>query len=116
MLGATSDVLGRAMLPRVDSGHRVMKRRTFLALVPGGLLAAPYAVEAQQAAKTPRIGYIGTITPATPEGLKTWEALLQGLREQGYAADRTLAIERRYLEGKNELASTFVAELLQMNG
>jgi hypothetical protein len=55
------------------------------------------------------------ITPATPEGRKTWEALLQGLREQGYAAERTLAIERRYLEGKNELASTFVAELLQMN-
>src|SRR5688572_24621019 len=43
MLGATSDLLGRAILPRVDSGHRVMERRTFLAMVPGSLLAAPLA-------------------------------------------------------------------------
>ena len=35
-----------------------MERRTFLAMVPGGLLAAPLAAEAQPAAKIARIGYL----------------------------------------------------------
>ena len=46
--------------------------------------------------------------------MRIWEAFLQGLREQGYVADRNLAIERRYLEGKHERASTFVTDFLQM--
>jgi hypothetical protein len=33
---------------RVDSGHRVMERRTFLGMIAGGLLAAPLAAEARQ--------------------------------------------------------------------
>jgi hypothetical protein len=39
---------------RADFGHRVMERRTFLGVVAGGLLAAPLAVEAQEAAKIAR--------------------------------------------------------------
>ena len=35
-----------------------MKRRTFLALVPGGLLAAPPAAEGQQAGKVRRVGIL----------------------------------------------------------
>jgi hypothetical protein len=31
------------MMLRVDSGHRVMERRTFLGVIAGGLLAAPLA-------------------------------------------------------------------------
>ena len=92
----------------------VMKRRTFLAIVPGSLLLVPHTVQAQPAARSARIGYIGTRAPSTPEGLQNWEGFLQGLREHGYVAERTLAIERRYLEGRSELASTFVAELVQM--
>ena len=45
---------------------------------------------------------------------RIWEAFLQGLREQGYVTDRNLGIERRYLEGKNERASTFLTDFLQM--
>jgi hypothetical protein len=37
----------------------VIDRRTFLALVPGSLLAAPLASEAQQAPKIPRIEHPG---------------------------------------------------------
>jgi putative tryptophan/tyrosine transport system substrate-binding protein len=46
--------------------------------------------------------------------VRNWEAFLQGLREQGYVPERNLGIERRYLEGKNERASIFVTDFLQM--
>src|SRR4029453_12973626 len=41
--------------PGEAEGGPVMERRTFLAMVPGSLLAAPLAAEAQKA-KVPRIG------------------------------------------------------------
>ena len=41
-----------------------MERRTFMAMLTGGLVAAPFAAEAQQAAKTARIGWL-TINPAS---------------------------------------------------
>ena len=50
MLGATSDPFWRTLTMRVDFGQRVMERRTFLGVVTGGLLAAPLAAGAQQAA------------------------------------------------------------------
>jgi putative tryptophan/tyrosine transport system substrate-binding protein len=90
----------------------MMDRRAFLGTF--GLLAAPRAAGAQRAAKIPHIGYLGVQFPTTPEGLRTWDAFLQGLREQGYVPDRSLAIERRYLEGRNDRASSFVTEFLQM--
>ena len=52
----------------------MMDRRVFLATVAGGLLAAPLAVEAQQAGKIFTIGSLGTGIP---------ELLRQSLREVG---------------------------------
>ena len=43
-----------------------MDRRAFLAVPPVGLLAAPLAAEAQQAAKVARIGWLGDSRPLTP--------------------------------------------------
>jgi hypothetical protein len=40
-----------------------MKRRTFMAMLTGGI-AAPFAAEAQQAAKIPRIGFLGDSSAA----------------------------------------------------
>ena len=42
-----------------------MNRRTFI-VVAAGLLAAPLVGEAQQAAKTARIGWLGDNPPLTP--------------------------------------------------
>ena len=43
-----------------------MDRRTFIGAVASGLLAAPLAAEAQQAAKVARIGYLSPTWPLTP--------------------------------------------------
>jgi putative tryptophan/tyrosine transport system substrate-binding protein len=92
----------------------LLDRRTFLAGTGAVLLTAPLVAVAQQGAKVPQIGYIGLVPPTNPNSVRIWEAFLQGLREQGYVTGRNLGIERRYLEGKNERASIFVTDFLEM--
>ena len=43
-----------------------MDRREFIGSLAGGLLAAPLAAEAQQAAKVARIGYLAGNLAASP--------------------------------------------------
>ena len=76
-----------------------MERRTFMTVVAGGLLAAPFAASAQQAAKIARIGYLAANLAASPY---LREAFLQGLRDLGYVEGRNLVIEYRSAEGKLE--------------
>ena len=59
----------------------MMERRRFVEVIAGGLLAAPLAANAQQAAKVARIGYLATDLAAN---LHLREALLQALRDLGY--------------------------------
>src|SRR4029453_17898027 len=108
MLGATSDPLGKAMVLRADSVHRVIDRRTFIGTLGGGLLAAPLAAEAQGMGKVPRIGVLSS-APST-----TWDGFRQGLRELGYTEDRTILIEWRWTEGKAERARELAAELVRL--
>ena len=96
---------------RVDPGHRVIERRTFLGVIAGGLLAAPLAAEAQQAAKIARIGYL-VPEPATTPHLR--EAFLQGLRDLGYVEGRNVVIEYREAEGKLERLPALAAELVAL--
>src|SRR5262252_3997420 len=65
-----------------------------------GLLALPFAAEAQQPAKLPRIGYLVGASPA--EGARDIEAFRQGLRELGYVEGQNLVIEWRSAEGRLE--------------
>ncbi len=76
-----------------------MERRTFMALVSGGLLVAPLTADAQQAAKIARIGYLVPNLAASPP---THEAFRQGLRDLGYVEGRNVVIETRDAEGKLE--------------
>jgi hypothetical protein len=63
-----------------------MERRTFISSITLGVLAAPLAVEAQQAAKIARIGWLGINLAASPHLL---EAFRQGLRDLGYIEGRS---------------------------
>src|SRR5262249_59592744 len=76
----------------------------------GGLLAAPLAVEAQQAGKMWRIGLLG----ATPPSSAVWEAFIAGLRERGNVEGQNIVLERRYSEGREDRSPGFAAELVQM--
>jgi putative ABC transport system substrate-binding protein len=88
-----------------------MERRTFMAILTGGLVAAPLAAEAQQAAKVARIGFLA-LNPAPNPHLQ--EAFRQGLRDLGYVEGRNVVIEYRSAEGKPERFPTLAAELVAL--
>jgi putative ABC transport system substrate-binding protein len=88
-----------------------MDRRTFLGTLAGGLLAAPLAAEAQQAAKVPRIGYLAINLATSPH---LHEAFRQGLRDLGYVEGRNVETEYRDAEGKYERLPALAAELVSL--
>ena len=72
-----------------------MERRTFLAMVPGSLLAAPRVVEAQPAGKVWRIGVLSSGSSSATREARI-DAFKRGLRELGYVEGRNIVIESRW--------------------
>jgi len=66
----------------------VKERRAFIAAVTGGLLAAPRAMDAQQADKVWRVG-LAVANPAIRD------TLVAGLQELGHQEGRNIAIDWR---------------------
>jgi putative ABC transport system substrate-binding protein len=87
----------------------VIDRRMFLAGTGAVLVAAPLAVEGQQAA---RIGYLAMNLDANP---RYRDAFRQGLRDLRYVEGRNLVIEYRDAEGKPERLAAGAAELVALN-
>ncbi len=89
----------------------MIERRAFISSVILGLLAAPLAVEAQQA-KVPRIGVLVFTPPGNPE---SFQALFRaGLRELGYVEGQNILVEYRWVEGKVERLTDLAAELVRL--
>src|SRR5271169_3571394 len=87
-----------------------VQRRDFL-IATGALLVAPFAAEAQQAAKVARIGYLTGNLAARRHLL---EVFRQGLRDLGYVETRNVVIEYRDAEGKLERLPALAAELVAL--
>jgi putative ABC transport system substrate-binding protein len=88
-----------------------MKRRQFIA----GLAAAvglPFAARAQQPGKFPTIGFLGTTTPSAWGGYVP--AFVQRLNELGWVDGKTVAIEYRWAEGRNERFDEIAAEFARL--
>jgi putative ABC transport system substrate-binding protein len=84
-------------------------RRQFIALL-GGAAAWPVAARAQQS--LPMIGFLGTSTPSA------WRqyviAFAQRLHERGWIEGRTVTIEYRWAEGRNERYAEIAAEFVRL--
>jgi putative ABC transport system substrate-binding protein len=88
-----------------------MGRRAFIKLIAGLVVACPLATSAQQSAKLPIIGFLGSGTHET-NGL--WRAaFIQRLRELGWVAGQNLTIEYRWADGSIDRAAEFAAEFVQ---
>jgi putative ABC transport system substrate-binding protein len=90
----------------------VTDRRTFLAVVAGGLLAAPLGAEAQPAGRVYRIVYLGNSSVVLEADLV--EAFRQGLRNLNYVEGRNIVIEYLWAEGRNDLFPALVAEAVRL--
>jgi len=88
-----------------------VERRTFLAIVAGGLLAGPLAAEVRPAEKIWRIGYLAP-EPTSPFG--GIDAFRQWLQELGYVEDRTITIESRFMRGQEDRAEALATELVRL--
>ena len=83
-------------------------------LVLLALLVAPLAGEAQQAANSPRVGFLSPSSLSDLRTLRYFQAFRQGLRELGYVEGQNIAIESRWAEGKYNLLPGLAAELVRL--
>jgi len=89
----------------------MMKRREFITLL-GGAVAWPIAARAQQPAKLPTIGFLGQ---STRSASSEWvAAFTQRLRELGWIENRTVAIDYRWGEGREERFAEVAAEFVRL--
>ena len=89
-----------------------MKRREFITLLGGAVVAWPVAARAQQqTAKVPTIGFLGTTSAS---GWGPWTAaFVQRLRELGWIEGHTVMIEYRWAEGRIEHYTEIAAEFVR---
>jgi ABC-type uncharacterized transport system substrate-binding protein len=87
-----------------------MRRRDFITLLGGAAAAWPLAGRAQQRA----MPVIGFLVAGTPLSHGQWvAAFVQRLRELGWTEGRTIAIEYRWGEGRNERFAEIAAEFVR---
>jgi ABC-type uncharacterized transport system substrate-binding protein len=86
-----------------------MKRREFITLL-GGAVAWPVSPRAQQAGKTPRIGYIRA---GTPNNDPFREEFVRGMRDLGYVEGRNIAYEFRHYGDDVESIAPLISDLLR---
>jgi putative tryptophan/tyrosine transport system substrate-binding protein len=89
-----------------------VNRREFITLLGCAAAAWPLAARAQQPAKLPTIGFLGSSTPAS---WSSWTAaFVQRLRELGWSEGRTVAFEYRWAEGREERYAEIAAEFVRL--
>jgi putative ABC transport system substrate-binding protein len=88
-----------------------VRRREFISLL-GCAAAWPLAVRAQQAGKMPTIGFLGQSTRSA--GSEWVAAFVQRLSELGWNEGRTITIEYRWGEGREERFAEVAAEFVRL--
>jgi putative tryptophan/tyrosine transport system substrate-binding protein len=89
-----------------------MQRRDFIKLLGGSAAAWPLAASAQQPGKLPTIGFLGL---STRSAANEWTAaFVQRLRELGRIEGRTITIEYRWGEGREERFAEIAAEFVRL--
>jgi putative ABC transport system substrate-binding protein len=90
----------------------MITRGVFAVVLALGLLAAPWAADAQEPGKVPRIGVLG---PTTRSDSAPWfAAFRRGLRELGWVEGQNISLEYRWAEGRTERLLDLAAELVRL--
>jgi putative ABC transport system substrate-binding protein len=87
-----------------------MRRREFISLLAGAVVAWPFTAGAQQAA----IPVIGFLNGGSPEKYEPFvNAFLQGLKETGYTEGQNVIIEYRWADGQYSRFPEMVRDLVR---
>ena len=89
-----------------------MRRRAFISLIGGAAAAWPLAAHAQQTGKLPTIGFLGQSTRSV--ATEWTAAFVQRLRDLGHIEGRTIKIEYRWAEGREERFAEIAAEFVRL--
>jgi len=89
-----------------------MRRRDFITLLGGATVSRPLSARAQQGAKLPTVGFLDSSTPSA--GSNRLAPFVQRLRELGWIEGRTIVIEARWAEGRNERSAEIAAEFVRL--
>jgi putative ABC transport system substrate-binding protein len=87
-------------------------RRKFMAALCGASLALPLVARAQQPGKLRTVGYLGSGSAAVQTQFAL--AFAQRMRELGWIEGKTLAIEYRWGEGRNDRFDSYAAEFVKL--
>jgi len=87
-----------------------MRRREFITLLGGAVIAWPLAAPAQQPGM-PVVGFLGTRASGDDPQLLT--AFRQGLKEASYVEGQNVAIEYRFAENQYDRLAALAADLVQ---
>jgi len=89
-----------------------VNRRQFIKHLGGAAVGWPLTARAQQPSKLPTIGFLGQ---STRSGASEWvAAFVQRLREHGWIEGRTITVQYRWAEGRDERFAEIAAELVRL--
>ena len=91
----------------------MIPRRSFITLFGGAAATIfyPPAIQAQQAEKLRRVGFMWDSPNAFPEAMQAFRG---ALRQLGYIEGSTIAVEYRYAEGNPEHMRAFAEEFVRL--
>lgn len=89
-----------------------MKRRKFITLLGGAVVAWPLGAQAQEPARVWRVGILEII--ARTSNARDFNAFRQGLQELGYVEGKNLIFEYRSADGNNGRLPELASELVRL--
>jgi putative tryptophan/tyrosine transport system substrate-binding protein len=91
-----------------------MRRREFITLLGGSMVAWPCAVRAQPIERVQRIGVLSALAADDPQGKAVIAAFMQGLQRLGWTDGRNLKTEFRWGAGNADDMRKFATELVSV--
>jgi putative tryptophan/tyrosine transport system substrate-binding protein len=91
-----------------------MKRRDFVTLLGGAVVAWPLPADAQEPEHMRRIGVLLSLLADDPQGQARLKAFVQGLQQLGWTDGRNVRIDTRWSAGDADRSRRYAAELFAL--